>query len=79
MPGSCFYNCYVLIFELVDLHTLAGELKLTSIFYQPEKYKWNMQCNNILVYFSMFFSFSQGWKYLEDVQRSSEILKGLQK
>ena len=29
MPGSCFYNCCVLISELVDLHTLVSELKLT--------------------------------------------------
>ena len=32
MPGSCSYNCCVLIFDLVDVHTLVSELKLTCIF-----------------------------------------------
>ena len=32
MSGSCCYNCCVLIFDLVDLHTLVSELKSTWIF-----------------------------------------------
>ena len=54
MPGSCSYNCCVLIYDLVGMHTLVTELKLTCIFVQPEKHKWNIQYNDFLVYFSMF-------------------------
>ena len=33
MRESCFYNCFVLIFELVDLYILVSELTLTCIFF----------------------------------------------
>ena len=54
MRGSCSYNCCVLIYDLVGMHTLVTELKLTCIFVQPEKHKWNIQYNDFLVYFSIF-------------------------
>ena len=54
MPGSCCYNC-VLIFDLVDWHTLVSELKLTCIFFKPGKLKWNIQYNDFLVYFGIFW------------------------
>ena len=50
--------------------TLVSEPKLTCIF--------NMQYNGFLISVCSL-AFSQGWKYLQDVQRSSEILEGLQK
>ena len=54
MPGSFSYNCCVLIYDLVGMHTLVTELKLTCIFVPPEKHKWNIQYNDFLVYFSIF-------------------------
>ena len=38
-----------------------------------------MQQNDFLVYSACSIGFPQGWKYLGDVERSYEILKGLQK
>ena len=79
MPGSSSYKFCVLIFDVVDLHTLVTKLILTYICFCPEKYKWIIHCSDFLVYISACsLAFSQEWKYLEDVQRSLEILKGLQ-
>ena len=79
MPGSCSYNCCVLIFDLADLHTLVGELKLTCIFFQPKKYKLNMQYNDFLIYFSMFscifprLKIFRCSKIFRDLERSSKV------
>ena len=76
IPESFSYNCCVLNFDFVDLQTLVTELKSTCIFFQPEKYKWNMQHNYFLIYFSMF---SCIFPKLKIFRRCSKILKGLQK
>ena len=79
MSGSCSYNC-VLIFDLVDLHTLVSELKSICICFQPEKYKWNMQYNDFLVHLSMFSCIFSKLKifrcpkiFSRDLERSSKV------
>ena len=65
-----------LIFDVVDLHTLVSELKLTCIFFQPEKYKWSMQCSDFVVYISMF---SCMFSRLKIFRRYSKIFRDLEK
>ena len=80
MSWSCSYNC-VLIFDLVDLHTLFSELKSICICFQPEKYKWNMQYNDFLVHLSMFSCIFSKLKifrrcpkiFSRDLERSSKV------
>ena len=45
MPGSCSSNCCVLIFDVVDLHVLVSELKLTCNFSKLKN--TNRTCNTI--------------------------------
>ena len=45
MPRSCSYNCCVLMFDLVDLHTLVSELKLSHIFFNMDN--TNGTCNTV--------------------------------
>ena len=67
MPGSCSYNWCVLFFDLVDLHALVSELKISMFFFFNLK-----NTNGLFVHFNMF---SCTLSRLKIFRRCPEIFK----